>query len=167
MRSRWDIGSGDSISSRRQGGSGDERGTQRKPSHERETTTIFSFRKSILNHLHEVVGRSRCEFRRRLRELFGFRGLEARHKVLLVAVLGTPSRDFRTSFTFTLECNSVRNNFSVECHHNVRQSNLTFARSGACSIFYNVQSLRRTIYPSGFRRDYQILFAQLHNQTDA
>jgi hypothetical protein len=39
-----------------QSSSGYERGNQWKPARERETTTIFSFRESILNHLHEVVG---------------------------------------------------------------------------------------------------------------
>jgi hypothetical protein len=33
-----------------------ERGSQWKPAREGETTTIFSFQKSIFNHLHEVVG---------------------------------------------------------------------------------------------------------------
>jgi hypothetical protein len=44
------------IMNRFQSGSGYERGNQWKPARERETTAIFSFRESILNHLHEVVG---------------------------------------------------------------------------------------------------------------
>jgi hypothetical protein len=47
-----------------QSGSGYERGNQWKPARERETTTIFSFRESIPNHLHEVVGAVRRGVRR-------------------------------------------------------------------------------------------------------
>jgi hypothetical protein len=46
-----------------QSGSEYERGNQWKPARERETTAIFSFRESILNHLHDVVGAVRSGVR--------------------------------------------------------------------------------------------------------
>jgi outer membrane lipoprotein SlyB len=55
-RPRGKIELGGCIMNRFQSGSGYERSNQWKPARERETTTIFSFRESILNHLHKVVG---------------------------------------------------------------------------------------------------------------
>lgn len=59
-RCPWLVELGGSKSSQSQGGLGHGRRFQQGPAHEREAATMFSFRKSISNHLLEVFGNVRC-----------------------------------------------------------------------------------------------------------